>query len=77
MLLNTSHVEMHTVCYMHGISIYEIKKICHRAYLFIISSGSFQHLANSLNRLRNNTSPKYRAKIIVIFSQLLSFNLNS
>ena len=23
---------LHTVCFMHGLSIYEIKRICHRAY---------------------------------------------
>ena len=39
-------------------------------FFFIISYGSFQHL----NTFRN--SPKYRAKIVVIFSQLLSFHLN-
>ena len=61
---------------MHGLSIYEIKRICDRAYLYIISSGSFQHLTNFLNRWKNNTSPKYRAKIVVIFSQLLSINLD-
>ena len=35
---------------MHGQSIYEIKKICHRAHFFIISYGSFQHLANFLDK---------------------------
>ena len=25
---------MHTVCFMHGLPIYEIKRICHRAYFF-------------------------------------------
>ena len=62
-MLNT----LHTVCFMHGLSIFEIKRICHQDYLFIISSGSFQHLTNFLNRWKNNTSPKYRAKIVVIF----------
>ena len=61
---------LHTVCFMHGLSIYEIKRKCHRAYLFIISSGIFQYLTNFLNRWKNNTSPKYRAKIVVIFIQL-------
>ena len=28
---------LHTVCFMHGLSIYEIKRICHRAYFFRIS----------------------------------------
>ena len=25
---------LHTVCLIHGLSIYEIKRICHRAYFF-------------------------------------------
>ena len=66
---------LHTVCFMHGLSIYEIKSICHHAYFFIIPSGSFQHLTNFLNRWKNIISPKFRAKIAVIFSQLLSINL--
>ena len=41
---------LHTVCFMHGLSIYEIKRICHCAYFFIISYGSFHHLTNFLNR---------------------------
>ena len=36
--------------FMHGLSIYEIKRICHLAYLFINSSGSFQHLTSFFNR---------------------------
>ena len=67
---------LHTVCFMHGLSIYEIKKICHRAYFFRISEGSFQHLTNFQKILNNNTGSKYRAKTVVIFRQLLSFNLN-
>ena len=34
-LLNT----LHKVCFMHGLSIYETKKICHHAQFFIISYG--------------------------------------
>ena len=67
---------LHTVCFMHGLSTYEIKRICHRAYLFITSSRNFQHLTNFLNIWKNNTCLTYRAKIVVIFSQLLSINLN-
>ena len=67
---------LHTVCFMHGLSIYEIKRICHRAYFFRISYWSLQHLTNFLEIWNNNTSPNYRAKTVVIFSQLLSFNLN-
>ena len=67
---------LHTVCCMHGLSIYEIKGICHHAYFFIISFGSFLDLTNFPNRWKNNTVPKYRADIVVIFSQLLSFNLH-
>ena len=39
---------------------------------------SFQHLTNFLNRWKNKTIPKYQAKynVVVIFSQLLSLNLN-
>ena len=80
MLLNTSHVEICSILciqfFMHRLSIYEIKIICHRAYFFTISYGSFQHLINFLKIWKTNTSYKYRAKTIVIFSQLLSFNRN-
>ena len=34
---------------MHGLSIYEIKRICHRAHFVIISHGSFQHLVNFID----------------------------
>ena len=37
---------LHTVCLMHELSIYEIKRICHHAQSFIISYGSLQHLTN-------------------------------
>ena len=43
-ILNT----LHTVCFMHGLSIYEIKRICHHAYFFRISYWSLQHLTNFL-----------------------------
>ena len=36
---------LHTVCFMYELSIYGIKRICHRARFFIISHGSFQHFA--------------------------------
>ena len=62
---------LHTVCFMHGLSIYEIKRICHHAYFFTISYGSFQHLTNFLKIWKKNASPKYRPKSVVIFSQLL------
>ena len=62
---------LHIVCFMHGLPIYEIKRICHRAYFFRISDGSIQHLTNFLKIQNNNTSPKYRAKTVVIPSQLL------
>ena len=39
---------LHTVCFMYGLSIYLIKRICHRAYFFRISDGSSQHLTNFL-----------------------------
>ena len=37
---------LHTVCFMHGLSDYEIKRICHRAHFFIISYESFHPLTN-------------------------------
>ena len=52
------------------------KKDMSPAYFFTISYRSFQHLSNFLKIWKNNTSPKYQAKTNVIFSQLLSFNLN-
>ena len=52
-----------------------IKRRCHRSNFFIISYGRFLQF-NFLNRCKDNTSPKYRSKTVVIFSQLLSFNLN-
>ena len=67
---------LHTVCFMHGLSIFELKRICHRAYFFRITYWSLQHLTNFQEIYNNNTSPNYRAKTVVIFSQLLSFNLN-
>ena len=39
---------LHTVCFMHELSIYEIKRICHHAYFFRISDWSFQYLTNFL-----------------------------
>ena len=39
---------LHTVCFMRVLSIYEIKRICHCAYFFKISYGSYQHLTNFL-----------------------------
>ena len=61
---------LHTVCSMYGLSIYEIKRICHRARFFIISHGSFQLFADFLknkNKNNNNRCPDYKVKIIVIF----------
>ena len=40
----------HMVCYMHGLSIYEIKRICHSTEFSIILCVSFQHLTSSLNK---------------------------
>ena len=62
---------LHTVL-MHGLSIYELKRIWHRNKFFIISRGSFQHLTDFLI----STGIKYHAKIIVTFSKLLSFYFN-
>ena len=47
---------LQTVCFMYGLSIYEIKRISHRADLYIISPGNLQHLTIFLNRWKNNTS---------------------
>ena len=54
-----------TVCFMHGLSTYVIKRIYHHAPFFISSHGSFQHLTNFQKKWKNNTSPKYQAKIVV------------
>ena len=48
---------LHRVCFMHGLSIYEIKTIRHIAQFFKISYGSFQHLTNLLNKWKNSLSP--------------------
>ena len=32
---------LHTVCFMYGLSIYEIKRLCHNTQFFIISQGNF------------------------------------
>ena len=37
-----------TVCFMNGLSIYEIKRRCYHAQFFIISNGSFNHFTNFL-----------------------------
>ena len=77
MLLITSHVEICSIICMRGLSIDEIERICHHAQFFIMSYGRFQHLTNFLNKLKKNTfAPKYQVEIVVIFSQLLSFNFN-
>ena len=55
---------LHTVCLIHGLSIYEIKKICNRAHFFIISYGSFQHLANFLD-----ITQVFKAILMIIFYQ--------
>ena len=49
----TSHIKiffkfLHTVCFMYGLSIYEIYRICHHARFFIILHESFQCFANFL-----------------------------
>ena len=62
---DTSHIKiffnsLHTVCSMYGLSIYEIKRICHRARFFIISHGSFQHFANFLKKNNNKKQTNKR-----------------
>ena len=53
---------------MYGLSIYEIKRICHRVRFFIISHGIFQHFTNFLkNKQTNNRRPEYQVKIVVSF----------
>ena len=51
---NTSHINffnsLHTVCFVYGLSIYEIKRICHHSGFFIISHGSFEHFTNFLKK---------------------------
>ena len=71
-MLNT----LHTVCFVHGLSIYEIKMM---VTVLIFSEPHMEVSAFdqcSKNKKNDNTSPKYRAKTVVIFSQLLSFNFN-
>ena len=41
---------LHTVCFMYGLPIYEIKGICHLARFFIICQGSFQHFTKFLKK---------------------------
>ena len=41
-----------TVCFMHVLSIYDIKRICHNAQVIIISYGSFQDLTNLPNEMK-------------------------
>ena len=62
---------LHTVCFMHGLSIYEIKRI-----VTVLIFSESQHLTNFLKILNDNTGSKYRAETVVIFRRLLSFNLN-
>ena len=54
---NTSHIKiflilLHTVCFMYGLSICEIKRICHHSR-FLISHGSFQHFTNFQSKKKN------------------------
>ena len=67
---------LHTICFMPGLSIYEIKRICLYVKFYIIAYGSFQHLTNFSKQCKK-TSPKYQSKIVVILSKILSFNYNS
>ena len=71
--LDTSKIEICSITCIRGLyfawtEIY--------AQFFIISYVSLQHLTNVVNKRKNNLSPKYQAKIVVIFSQLDSFNFN-
>ena len=59
---------------MHGLSIYEIKRICHRAYFSIVLHGNVQRLTN-FSLVERITLVLNIVKILVIFSQLLSFKL--
>ena len=75
MLLNTSHVEICSIlciqCVLYiGYPFYEIKRICHRAYIWKFSA--FDQFSKSM---KDNTSPKYRAKTAVIFSSASFFLL--
>ena len=75
MLLNTSHIEYvqyFAYSFMHRMSIFEIKRICHHSYNLHNLIKKFSAFFSV--QMKNNLSPKYQAKIVVIFSQLLSFN---
>ena len=42
---------LHTVCFMHGLFIYEIKGICHRAYffrIFILKFSAFDQFSKNI-----------------------------
>ena len=43
---------LHTFCFLHGLSIYDIKRICHHTQFMIISYGSFEDLTNLPNELK-------------------------
>ena len=43
---------LHAACFMHGLSVSEIKRICPHARFFIISHGSFQHFTNVLKKTK-------------------------
>ena len=54
MLLKTSKIEcvqyFEYWFFMHGMSIYEIKRICHHAQVLVISYESFQRLTSYVNK---------------------------
>ena len=64
---------LHTVCFTHGLAIYEIKRVMSHNSLFYNLISEF--LAFNQFSKQMNTSPIYQAKKAVIFDQLVSFNL--
>ena len=72
---------LHTVCYMHRLSIYKIKRICHRAHFFINSYRRFQHLVKFLDitqvfKVNFNycfwPQAFFRKRIFFLFSQVIT-----
>ena len=57
MLLNNSHIELHTVCFMHGLSIYEIKKDMSPCSIFhnlILKFSTFDQFFLTIERITNH-----------------------
>ena len=81
MLLKTSFLKcvqysefLHTVYLMYEFSHFVLKRIRFRVQYFSIWNFTLRHLTDFLNR--TGTKNIFQAKIVIILSQLLSFNFN-